>query len=377
MASTSASSPGAAEGQSPPRARRMWVLLVIVVVAVAAALGAGYYFLSTSAPANRAPVAVIHSSKANPVTYDTVGFNASASSDPDGDALTYLWHLPNASTSVRVALNYTFGSTIGTFPFTLTVKDSRGAQDVAYLNVTVGPTPLTVGTNPPYPPFEFYNGTSLEGFDIDLVNALAAYAGYGPTWTDFPDFSVLLQTVAAGGVDMAASAITSSGSVGAVRNTTMYFSAPYYEVRFGVLVRAASNLTCAGFNCTPADLANLTIGVQSGTSEEMWVQNQLVATNLTPSSKVLAYPSIDSAVSALQAGDVEVVLLESFAAQSVAGASGGNLRVAGIVDTGEQYSFAFPRTAEGLVLKTRIDAALQAAMQSGLYFNLYAKWFAV
>lgn len=370
------SSDGAPSAEAPQgggRANRMWVVVLVAVVVAAAAFGAGYYLLSRPAPVNHPPLAAIRVSNSTPVTYTTVTFNGSSSSDPDGDSLTYRWSLPNGTTSNRVAVDYTF-SAVGTYDFNLTVTDRGGAVGNATLAVTVRPAPLTVGTNTPYPPFELYNGSTLVGFDIDLADALAAHEGYAPQWEDFQDFLLLLSTVGAGGVGMAASAITSSGTVGASRNSTMYFSAPYYLETFGALVNTSSNLTCAMSICTPADLANRTIGVVAGSSEENWVDANLVSTNLTPSAKVLAYGDTTLAVNQLRLGAVSVLLLESVAAQSIASAGVGQ-RVAGLINTGEQYSLAFPHSAAGLVLRARMDAALMWAVQTGVYQSLYVKWF--
>ncbi len=358
--------------------RRMWVLLLVIVVA-AAALGAGYYLqtrpvATPSTVVNHPPVAVIEVSKLAPVTYDTVILNGSASSDPDGDALTYLWQLPDGRNFARVSLNFTFAS-VGTFRFALTVTDSHGAQNTTDRDVTVAPAPLTVGTNAPYPPFEFFNGSTIEGFDIDLDNAVATRAGYAASWQDYQDFSTLLNTLASSGLDMAASAITSSGRVGAARNLTMIFSNPYFWVDYGALVQNVSAFTCPTLGCTPTALANRTIGAIVGSEAEVWVQDNLVSTNLTPSSKVTTYSSMTTALSALQTGSIEILFIESYTARGLATGSGGNLRVAGVVGTNETYSFAFPRTAAGSVLAGRINTALQALMANGVYDALLAKWF--
>ncbi len=373
MSSSSAPDAGTLEGGRRPN--RMWIVVLAAVLVAAAAFGVGYYLLGRPVPTNQPPIAVIHASNSAPVTYDTVTFNATGSSDPDGDALTYRWGLPNGTASSRAIVNYTFTS-VGTFDFRLTVTDSHGLGDNATLAVTVRPAPLVVGTNTPYPPFEDYNVSTgqIEGFDVDLADALAAREGYAPQWKNYADFSVLLTTVGSGGVDMAAAAITSSGTVGALRNQSMYFSDPYFVVSLGALVNNTSNLSCALSVCTPMDLANRTIGVMTGSTAEAWVQDHLVATNLTPGSLVMSYTSATTAVEALRTGTVSVVLIESYVAQAIASAGVGQ-RVAGYIVTGEQYSFAFPHSAAGLVLRARMDAALAWAMQTGVYQNLYKKWF--
>ncbi len=394
------------EEERRPRTSRLWVWSLVAVVIVAGVLGVGYGFLGWFAPPtgtspvdttpapnpptpppspppsppaeNQPPVALIQSSDLSPATYDTVAFNASDSSDPDGDALTYHWDLPNGSASNRVSVNYTFDS-VGTFPFKLTVTDTHGAQDVAQVNVTVHPAPLTAGTNVPYPPFEMYNASAgkFEGFDIELAEAAAAEAGYAITWVNYDDFAVLLQSVAAGTVDMAAAAITSSGAVGAQRNLTMAFSLPYFWVDYGVLVGTSSDLRCLAPVCTPTELANRTVGVLGGSMPAAWVEENLVAANRTPRSMVYTYALLTSMIAALQGGSVSMLLLESFITDPLASGSGGSLKVAGVVSPGDAYSFAFPRTAEGLLTASRIDGGLEAVVQSGAYAVLYAKWFGV
>lgn len=375
---TSEPAPSAGEARVPAPARhshRVWVVVAVVVVVLAASIGVGYYVLRIApAAGNHAPVAVIHGTDLAPATYENVTFNGSASYDSDGDALAYAWTLPDGSRSDRVAVSYEFDSA-GTFSLTLVVTDSRGAQNTSHLGVPVHRAPLRVGTDPPYPPFESLNGTSLEGFDIDLGDAVAAGAEYAPMWANVADFSVLIAQVGDGTLDMGASAIQSSGTVGASYNRTLYFSNPYFLLYLGVLVRTSDSLTCSSSGCTPAALANRTVGVQSGSAAQSWVDEDLVATNLTPSSDVYVYSSVTNAIVALQTGNVEMLVLESYAAQSIANASGGAFRVAGLIDTGVTYAFAFPRTSVGLVLAGRIDSALQAIIQSGTYRTLYLKWF--
>ena len=89
-----------------------------------------------------------------------------------------------------------------------------GVGYVAFPSAPPAKTILLVGTNVPFPPFEDFNTSSgqFEGFDIDIAKLIAAELGRTLVVQQFADFQVLLATVGTGGVDMAASAITSSGS---------------------------------------------------------------------------------------------------------------------------------------------------------------------
>jgi len=60
----------------------------------------------------------------------SVEFDASASSDPDGDTLSFLWDFGDDETSTDAVVNHTYDSQ-DTFVITLTVKDSNNAETVA------------------------------------------------------------------------------------------------------------------------------------------------------------------------------------------------------------------------------------------------------
>ena len=366
----------------PPAGRRalVWITLGVAAVLIFALLGAAYVygvfpFASQSPAGNHPPVAVIQATDTAPATYERVTLSAAASHDPDGDAMTYAWSFPNGTTPTSMIVNASF-AVVGTFRVTLTVTDSHGAQGSSNVSLATHPATLHVGTNVPYPPFETYNATSgrFEGFDIDLTDNVTARLAYKPTWENYADFAVLLSSVSAGQVDMAASAITSSGIVGAERNLTMYFSLPYYEVAFGVLVKSSNNLTCPSTGCAPSELANRTVGIVTGTSEELWVDQELVSPGYTNSSDVHTYTSLETLLVALQAGSFTIGIVDSWTAGAVA--NGTNLRVAGTIATGEQYSLAFPKNAAGLALRDRVNTVLQAMIADGTLDALMAKWFA-
>ena len=91
---------------------------------------------------NRAPIA---SATANPTSGPvplSVQFNGSASSDPDGDPLTYAWDFQSDgsidSTAVAPAYQYTVA---GTYVARLTVRDDKGAQNSATVQIDAGNSP--------------------------------------------------------------------------------------------------------------------------------------------------------------------------------------------------------------------------------------------
>ena len=127
---------------------------------------------------------------------------------------------------------------------------------------------LFVGTNAPFPPFESYNDTTGQfvGFDIDIAQLVANRLGKDLVVRNFNSFDLLLTTVGQGGVDMAVSAITMSGSKGNERNSTMDFSNWYYSADQAVVIRTSDTFTCPNSVCGQTQVLRNTIGVQSGTT---------------------------------------------------------------------------------------------------------------
>ena len=235
---------------------------------------------------------------------------------------------------------------------------------------------LVVGTNIPFPPFEDYNYTSgaYFGFDINFSMLIASALGRTLVIDNYADFSALLADVGAGVVDMAASAITESGSVGAQRNATMSFSIPYYDANQAILVSSSSSLKCPVTGCTTAELAPLIIGVQTGTSSQSWLQQYLPPKNETGKGTVQGFTTVDLEIEALTAGSLDAVMIDLGPATSIAAGSGGALVIAGEVFTNELYGFAVAHNDPEHILPS-INHVITQSEQNGTYSILIKEWF--
>ncbi len=252
-----------------------------------------------------------------------------------------------------------------------------GLGNLLYAGKTTTTTPsnvFAVGTNIPFPPFEDYNTTTSTyfGFDIDMSQMIATKLNRTLSVVNFADFSTLLATVGRGGVDMAASAITSSGPDGASRNQSMSFSIPYYLANQAVLVQTKSYLHCASNTCGVSDLKNLTVGVQTGTTSQGWAKQYLIP-NETASGSVKTFTGVDLEIGALEAGSLDAVIIDVGPAKSIAASSGGSLRMAGQIITGEQYSFAVQKGDPEGILPV-INQVITNSMANGTYNKLLTEW---
>ena len=102
--------------------------------------------IAYSGSVNRAPQAAADAAPTSGPVPLAVTFDASRSSDPDGDALTYAWDFQGDGTvdSTSVSTGHTY-TTPGTRTATLTVRDPSGAQDTVTVQIDAGnsaPTPV-------------------------------------------------------------------------------------------------------------------------------------------------------------------------------------------------------------------------------------------
>jgi len=79
---------------------------------------------------NQPPVASFSYSPQNPVVNETITFDASASTDPDGNITSYEWDFGdgNITNTTHEILNHSY-SEAGSYEVTLTVKDDNGATN--------------------------------------------------------------------------------------------------------------------------------------------------------------------------------------------------------------------------------------------------------
>lgn len=225
-----------------------------------------------------------------------------------------------------------------------------------------GSKTLKVGTSPDFPPFEYVaqNG-SIVGFDIDLIRLLAKKIGYDDIEIVSMDFDSLIQGLKQGKFDVIAAGMTITPE----REKEVSFTKPYWNANQAILVRKNSVFKPKSLD----ELVGKTIGVQTGTTGEYYVEDYVNKTGAN--IEVKTYSSYVLAVQDLVNGRIDAVVVDTPVAKMFE--KQYPVVVSGIIETGEQYGFAVRK--EDTQLLNALNKALEEVMNSPDWGKLVGKYF--
>ena len=231
---------------------------------------------------------------------------------------------------------------------------TTGTTETAELE-TIKSGTLTVASDIPYPPFEQGDPPDYEGFDIDLINAVAERLELDVEVKDLP-FDALLTGQGSQRFDVAIAATT----INPERERKVDFSDPYFNAEQSLLVRKDGDIKSLD------DVTSDTIiGAQDTTTGETYA-------NKNTDADVRPFQEIDDAYQALENGQVDAVMNDLPSTDSVA-KDNPDLEVVETFDTREEYGIIFAEDQDPL--RERINEALQEIKDDGTLNELYKKWF--
>lgn len=216
---------------------------------------------------------------------------------------------------------------------------------------------LVVATDTAFVPFEFKQGQSYTGFDVDLWAAIAKELKLKYRLQPM-DFNGIIPGLQTNNIDVALAGITIRDD----RKQVIDFSDPYYESGLSILVNN-DNGAIKG----PDDLKGKTVAVKTGTATVDYMQKNV------PSAKLKLFPNIDNAYLELATGRVDAAVHDTPNVQYYANTAGkGRVKVVGNVKSGDFYGIAFPK---GSPLVAEVNKALATLKANGQYDAIYTKWF--
>jgi polar amino acid transport system substrate-binding protein len=244
-----------------------------------------------------------------------------------------------------------------------TQAPAQPAADNAHLDKVKAAGVIKVGTSADYPPFESVdsNGNKV-GFDIDLMTEIAKRMGVKLEWVDMP-FDSLIAAVQEGKIDAAISAFNYTPE----RDEKIDFTDAYFTSEDAFLV---SDKFTGQINA-PEDVAKYMVGVQTGTTQDSWLTDNLVKTGKLPEANLFRYDRVDQAVLDLKSGRIDVLMADYVPAQTVAKQQGGLKIVYNGTLSGGPVNIVIPNGDTGLA--QAMNAIIKQLQTEGVIDQLAQK----
>ena len=231
---------------------------------------------------------------------------------------------------------------------------------------------LNAGSEIPYAPMEFYDDNNQAvGFEVDLINAVAAKLGTRATF-DKQAFDSLIPSLQAGKHDLAVSSMSDTVD----RQKALDF-VDYFQGGASLIVAKGNPGKVTGLD----GLCGQTVTTESAS----WEVDILAASNKSclaagkKELKTLALPSDVEAQNAVRAGNAIAYLSDSQAAAYTAKVAGSGKYFELIVDPKFPNGYESGLIGVGILKSnTALTAAVKAALDSliadGTYTSLLNKW---
>jgi len=235
------------------------------------------------------------------------------------------------------------------------------AQDLPDL----GGKEIVVVTENAYPPLQFLDkdGQAI-GWEYDAMAEIAKRLNATIKYENI-SWDAMIPAVSEGQFDLGMTGITIKDE----RKEAVDFSDPYMRSEMLMIVRGDEErfTDAASFAANP----DLLVSAQPGTSPfYAAVYNILDGNEENP--RVVKFETFGAGLEALKAGDVDLTLSDSTAANGYVAASNGGLKIIGEPLATEDFGFIFPKGSE---LVAPINAAIASMKADGTLDALNTKWF--
>lgn len=236
---------------------------------------------------------------------------------------------------------------------------SLSALTAVTLALPVSAENIRVGMSGGYFPFTFVQQDELQGFEVDLMTALAAKSGDTVEFTTM-SFSGLIGALESGRIDTIANQITITPE----RQAKFSFSQPYVYDGAQVVVKKGNETEITGVE----SLKGRTVAVNLGSNFEQLLRELPFADEID----IRTYESNIEQDTAL--GRVDAFVMDRVSSAQVIKQSPLPLALAGEPFSEIQNALPFRNDAEGQELRDRLDAALTELKADGTLTAISEKW---
>lgn len=235
-------------------------------------------------------------------------------------------------------------------------SSSKTASSSSTQKASTSQQTIKVAADTTFPPFESEKDGKVQGFDIDMINAIAKKENLDVKLSTM-QFTGLIPALQAKSVDVAVAGITIKKS----RIAAVDFSNAYYKSGISVLTKKNAPFKSLD------DLKSKLVATKKGTSSV-----DLLKSKGIPASNIKQFDNINDAYSALASGGADSVVFDSPVNQDYAN-SHKDVHTIQSIPTGEYYGIAVVKNNPELLKK--INDGLKAIKQDGQYDKLFEKYF--
>ncbi len=205
---------------------------------------------------------------------------------------------------------------------------------------------LVMLTNAAFPPFEYLgNDNAVAGVDVEIAHAIADEIGVSLKIVDM-DFDGIVTSIQSGKGDIGAAGMTANDE----RRKSVDFSINYVDAaQLIIVMKDNAEIT------TPEDLAGKNVGVQSGTTGDIFVSDE---TDAVP----FRFKNGADAAVELTNGKLDAVVIDEMPANLIVSTYEG-LKIIDTPLTEEQYAIAIAKGNDDL--KEIIDGVITKLLESG------------
>lgn len=208
---------------------------------------------------------------------------------------------------------------------------------------------LTMSTEAGFAPYEYMEGESIVGIDVDIANEVANQLGLTLEILDV-DFTNALLAPQQGKSDFAAAGI----SITEERKETMDFSIEYAESKQVIVVKKGDT------SITDEDtMLGKIIGVQQGTTADLVYGD----TEAFPNAQVQPYKKYLVAADDLKNGKIECIVMDELPAKMIVEQNSDTLEILDVELFTDKYAFAVKKGNQELLDK--INPILEEMLKSG------------
>lgn len=243
-----------------------------------------------------------------------------------------------------------------------TTSGKYNAMDAKLVPAAYKNTTLQVATDATYPPDEFSNGSTMVGFDIDLMKAIGTTLGL-----KYKEVDATFLTIIAG-IEGDKFQIGNSSFTPTLSRQKQVNFVDYYQAGEGVYILSSSKFAFKNLQ----SFCGLKVAVESTTTEQ--TDASKVKCSGGKKVDVLTFTTQNTANAAVETGQANVGFLDSQVAGYVVAQSKGLFKLTGKPVNVAPYGIATPKTSNGLKLAKAIQAAVKTLVANGTYTAILKHW---